>query len=80
MRSTVVLAYIRLLYDVEREAWGMTLNGEKRLALRLAKSARILDDSKAYLEDEQSNVLPKSPEGQAITYALSNWKAFNPIL
>jgi hypothetical protein len=75
MRSTVMLAYIRLLYDVEREAWDMKLNGEKRLALHLAKSARILDDSKAYLEDEQSNVLPKSPEGQAITYALSNWKA-----
>jgi hypothetical protein len=36
---------------------------------------RVLDDIKAYLEREQPNVLPKSPEGQAITYALSNWKA-----
>jgi transposase len=75
MRSTVMLAYIRLLYDVEREARDMKLNGEKRLALRLAKSVRVLDDIKAYLEREQPNVLPKSPEGQAITYALSNWKA-----
>jgi len=35
MRSTVMLAYIRLLYDVEREARDMKLNGEERLALRL---------------------------------------------
>jgi hypothetical protein len=75
MRSTVMLAYIRLLYDVEREARDMKLNGEKRLALRLAESVRILDDTKTYLEREKPNVPPKSPEGQAITYALSNWKA-----
>jgi len=74
MRSTVMLAYIRLLYDVEREARDMKLNGEERLALRLAKSVRILDDIKAYLERERPNVLPKSPEGQASSYALSNWK------
>jgi len=43
---------------------GMKLNGEERLALRLAKSVRILDDIKAYLERERPNVLPKSPEGQ----------------
>jgi transposase len=75
MRSTVMLAYIRLLYDVEREARDMKLDGEGRLALRQAKSVPILDDIKAYLEREQPKVLPKSPEGQAIAYALSNWKA-----
>jgi len=64
MRSTVMLAYIRLLYDVEREARDMKLNGEERLALRLAKSVRILDDIKAYLERERPNVLPKSPKGK----------------
>jgi hypothetical protein len=75
MRSTVMLAYSRLLYDVEREARDMKLDGEGRLALRQAKSVPILDDIKAYLEREQPNVLPKSPEGQAIAYALSNWEA-----
>jgi len=35
----------------------------------------ILDDIKTYLGREQPKVLPKSPEGQAIAYALSNWKA-----
>jgi len=75
MRSTVMLAYIRLLYDVEREAREMKLDGEKRLALRQVKSVPILEDIEKYLRREQPNVLPKSPEGQAIAYALSNWKA-----
>jgi hypothetical protein len=34
-----------------------------------------LDDIHAYLEREQPQVLPKSPEGEAIAYTLSNWKA-----
>jgi hypothetical protein len=34
-----------------------------------------LEDIRAYLEREQPLVLPKSPEGQAIAYTLSNWKA-----
>ena len=75
MRSTVMLAYIRLLYDVEREARDGKLNGEARRALRQKKSKPILDDIRAYLEREQSHVLPKSPEGQAIAYTLSNWNA-----
>ena len=75
MRSTVVLAYIRLLYDVEREARKMGLTGEARKALRQSKSVPILEDIKAYLEHEQPAVLPKSPEGTAISYTLSNWDA-----
>jgi transposase len=75
MRSTVMLAYIRLLYDVEREARQMGLTGEARKALRQAKSVPILEDIRAYLEREQPAVLPKSPEGMAIAYTLSNWDA-----
>ena len=75
MRSTVILAYIRLLYDVEREARKLGLTGEARKALRQAKSVPVLEDIKAYLEREQPAVLPKSPEGTAISYTLSNWDA-----
>lgn len=75
MRSTVTLAYIRLLYDVEREARTLGLTGEARKTLRQAKSIPILEDIKAYLEREQPAVLPKSPEGMAISYTLSNWNA-----
>jgi hypothetical protein len=44
-------------------------------ALRQKKSKPILDDIHTYLEREQPHVMPKSPEGQAIAYTLSNWKA-----
>ena len=75
MRSTVMLAYIRLLYDVEREGREQKLKGEARRALRQEKSKPILDDIRAYLEREQPRVLPKSLEGEAVAYTLSNWKA-----
>ena len=75
MRSTVMLADIRLLYDVEREARDQELDSNARLALREAKSKPILADIRAYLEREQPHALPRSPEGQAIAYTLSNWKA-----
>jgi len=75
MRSTVLMAYIRLLYDVEREARDGKLSAEDHRALRQAKSRPILDDIKTYLETEREKVLPKSPMGQAISYALSNWPA-----
>jgi hypothetical protein len=70
-----VLAYTRLLYDVERDARDMKLDSERRLALRRTRSVPILNDIKACLEREQPNVLPKSPEGQAFSYVLSNWDA-----
>jgi hypothetical protein len=70
-----MLAYIRLLYDVEREARDQKLGSDARRTLRQAKSKPILEDIHAYLEREQLQVLPKSPEGQAIAYTLSNWKA-----
>lgn len=75
MRSTVMLAYIRLLYGVEREAKERGLNADERRALRQSRSLPILADIKAYLETERPRALPKSPEGQAIAYTLSNWEA-----
>ena len=53
MRSTVMLAYIRLLYDVEREARDRNLDREGRRTLRQAKARAILDDIRNYLQREQ---------------------------
>ena len=80
MRSTVMLAYIRLVYDVEREAGERKLKGEARRVLRQEKSKLILDDIRAYLQREQAQVLPKSPAGEAIAYTISNWKALTRYL
>jgi transposase len=72
-RATVMLAYIQLLYEVEREARNAT--AEQRGELRQAKSRPILQDIKNYLQTEKPKVLPKSPMSVAIDYTLSNWEA-----
>ncbi len=75
MRSTILLAYIRMLYDVEREARREKLTAKQRYRLRRRRSRLILHDIHAYLEKERKHVLPKSPIGVAVGYALSNWQA-----
>lgn len=67
------LAWIRQLYDVEDEAKGMT--ALERQALRQTKSRPILTDFRQWLQEQEKQVLPKSPMGQAIRYALGNWTA-----
>jgi hypothetical protein len=68
-----MLAYIQLLYEVERAA--RNANAEQRRELRRAKSRPILEDIKNYLHTERLKVLPRSPISVAIDYTLSNWEA-----
>lgn len=75
MRAMILLAYIRLLYAVEREARDRALDADGRRTLRQDRSVPILTDIAAYLRREQPHVLPKSPIGEAIGYALNNWAA-----
>lgn len=74
-RATVMMAYIGLLYETEREARERQLSADQRRALRQARSRPVLDDIRHYLEQERPQVLPKSPIGEAIDYALNNWQA-----
>jgi transposase len=88
-RAAQSLAYIRLLYDVEHQAQerfdAQKQNGEQRslssirLELRQAVSVPRLAQFKAWLQSQQiangGEVLPKSPMGAAITYALNQWEA-----
>lgn len=88
-RSAQALAYIRLLYDVERQAqerFAVQKQEENarslstiRLELRQAMAMPRLEQFKAWLEAQQAinggGVLPKSPMGTAITYALNQWQA-----
>ena len=75
--STQALAYIRLLYDVEVQAKGLTPS--ERLRLRQDLAIPRLQQCKEWLESQQAAhggpVLPKCPMGQAITYALNQWDA-----
>jgi transposase len=87
--SAQALAYIRLLYDAENQAQQQFAAQEQsadarvlseiRRELRQKLSAPRLEEFKTWLEGLQAAnggpVLPKSPMGQAITYALNQWDA-----
>jgi len=72
-RSHAALAFISRLYEVEREA--RVLDAGDRKALRQERSRPILESFKRWLDCEASRVLPKSPIGQAVHYALGQWEA-----
>ena len=69
------LAMIRRMYDAERRAKDMT--GESRLSLRRRESVPVLHALGEWLRATRARVLPKSPLGSAITYALNQWDALN---
>jgi transposase len=82
--STQALAYIRLLYDVEDLAKESAKQKEidlasERYRLRQELAVPRLQQFKTWLESQQVQhggpVLPKSPMGQAILYALNQWDA-----
>lgn len=80
--STQAIAYIRLLNDVEDDAED-ALSAE-RARIRQERAAPILVQFRSWLLSQQSAnggpVLPKSPMGSAITYALNQWAALTVYL
>jgi transposase len=79
-RSHQALAWISLLYDVERDAKEREPTDYEafvalRHRLRAERSRPIFDKFRAWLEAELPKVLPKSPIGEAIQYALNHWEA-----
>jgi transposase len=92
--STQALAYIRLLYDIEKQAKEAAESGidaiaepdrfheqlvSNRYRLRQDFAVPRLQQFKNWLESQRAEhggpILPKSPMGQAITYALNQWEA-----
>jgi len=88
--ATQALAHIRLLYDVEDQAKKLAAKESdpklrrqtlvtERLRLRLKLAVPRLKEFEKWLASRQikngGHVMPKSPIGQAITYAVNQWKA-----
>src|SRR6516165_7076433 len=67
------LARIRQLYRVETAA--EEFSAEDRRALRQRESVPLLTAFGEWLTEQERHMLPKSPIGQAISYAQSNWVA-----
>ena len=89
--SAQALAQIRLLYDVEtlakkrfgaqKQDRGARPLSAIRLALRQEHSTARLKEIRVWLEgldvSAGGDVLPKSPMGQAVAYALNQWEALS---
>jgi transposase len=73
LRSHQALAYYRQLYELERQA--KDFSDARRLQMRQDLSVPILGQFHAWLTAQRPEVLPKSPMGEAIGYALNNWEA-----
>jgi transposase len=71
--ASYVLAQIARIYDVERKAKELSLSGKTRLEYRKEHSLDILGQLFLYVRDLKTKVLPKSPIGKAVTYALGQW-------
>src|SRR5262249_8126093 len=72
-RSHQALAYYRQLYELERAA--KDFSDAQRLQMRQDLSVPILGQFHQWLVAQRAEVLPKSPMGEAIGYALGNWAA-----
>jgi hypothetical protein len=93
-RAVQMLEFVRELYRVEglarptlaaarKQPWESRAAAlEKAYALRLqlrqSESAPVLTRMKAWLDARVLDTLPKSPLGEAITYAHNQWTALNP--
>jgi hypothetical protein len=71
------LKYIRKLYKVERELGERFAADDDagRQQHRSAQTAAVREEFHAWLVGQQAQALPKSPLGEAVGYALSNWAA-----
>jgi Transposase IS66 family len=74
------LHLIGRLYAVEERAKALSLSGEQRMALRQRVSVRLIGKLHQYLQELQPKVLPKSPSGAAVRYALNQWEALTRFL
>jgi transposase len=71
------LKYIRKLYKVERDLVGLFASDDDagRQQYRSAQTAAVREEFHAWLLGQRARALPKSPLGEAVGYALSNWAA-----
>jgi transposase len=74
-QSHQALAYYGQLYELERRATENNFDDAQRLQMRRDLAVPILDKFHSWLEQEHAAVLPKSPMGEALGYALHNWGA-----
>jgi transposase len=71
---------MRKLYLIERHAREEAMSAEQRHALRQQLAPPILTGMKVRLDQLAPTLLPQSPLGKAVSYALSEWDVLNRYL
>jgi transposase len=79
-RAAYALEKMKSWYEVERNARGQQYTLEQRFADRLEKTVPSMRDFKNWLSKTLTEVLPKSPMGIAVSYALNQWPYFEPFM
>lgn len=72
-----IVLWIGELYGVEKHAREHGLDEAQRLETRQRQARPILQRIERQLQQLRLRALPKSPLGEAITYALNQWTALN---
>jgi hypothetical protein len=68
-----ILEWIGQLYNIEDQ--GRELSAEARASLRQQEAVPVLDRIESCLVELERSALPKSPLGQAVSYARNQWQA-----
>lgn len=68
------LSYIKKIYNIEKDCKEKELTAEQIKNERQERSVPILKEFKAWLDEINVTVVPKSLLGQAVNYNLSNWE------
>lgn len=72
-KANTVLTLIQQLYKLEQDMREEQLTWEQRTERRQKEAGPVLGQIKEWMEEHVHKVLPKSPLGQAIQYALPRW-------
>ncbi|MBV8398630.1 MAG: IS66 family transposase, partial [Acetobacteraceae bacterium] len=75
LRAHTALGYYRSLYALERAAAEAELTEEGKRQMRQELALPLWEQFHTWLERQRAEVLPKSPLGEALRYALNNWSA-----
>lgn len=85
VRAARMMVWWGRLYEIERIARENQYDAKQLLEIRQTQAKPIFAEIRVLLEEYQKQVLPKSPMGKAIGYALNQWDALlrytdNPLL
>ena len=72
-KAKMALSYIDKLYKTEHRAKQLKLEFDQVKALRQQESVPVLNQFHQWLIKTKEGALPKSPLGQALSYALNQW-------